>query len=119
MLNLASYDSAYACLLCVEALAMNDQVEKGDAYISIHVDLMDHAGGLTENAAETFNCLLIALQAHEYHSTILVVSHDFERVCTRHDRCDRMIDDLESVLEASTLEAEQRELRMEGRDLLV
>ena len=98
---------------------MNDQVEKRDAYISIHVDLVEHSGGLTENAAETFNRFFIALQAHEYHSTILVVSHDFERVCTRHDRRDRMVDDLESVLEASTLEAEQRELRVEGRDLLV
>ena len=98
---------------------MDDQVEKRDAYISIHVDLVDHAGGLTENAAETFNRFLIALQAHEYHSTILVVSHDFKRVCTRHDRRDRMVNYLESVLEASTLEAEQRKLRMEGRDLLV
>ena len=98
---------------------MNDQVEKRDAYISIHVDLVDHASGLTENAAETFNRFLIALQAHEYHSSILVVSHDFKRVCTRHDRRDWMVDDLESVLEASTLEAEQRKLRMEGRDLLV
>ena len=80
---------------------------------------MDHAGGLTKNAAETFNCLLIAFQAHKYHSTILVVSHDFEGICTRHDRRDWMVDDLESVLEASTLEAEQRKLRVEGRDLLV
>ena len=30
-----------------------------------------------------------------------------------------MVDDLESVLEASTLEAEQRKLRVEGGDLLV
>ena len=80
---------------------------------------MDHACGLTENAAETFNGFFIALKAHEYHTSILVVSHDFKRVCTRHDRRDWMVDDLESVLEASTLEAEQRKLRMEGGDLLI
>ena len=63
---------------------MDDQVEKGDAHICVHVDLVDHAGGLTENAAETFNCIFIALQAHEYHPSILVVSHDFKGISSSH-----------------------------------
>ena len=87
--------------------------------VGIQVNLMEQVAWLAEHLAEALDRVFIALKTHEDHATVGVVSEDLERVHSRQHRSDGVIDHTLRMLQASSLQAKQSELRVQSSDLLL
>ena len=84
-LNGANNHTANSGRLCVESFAMDNQIEKRDALISIHMHLVSDTSRLRQDLSKAFNGIRVSLETHVDHATIVVVSDDLNRVCAMHD----------------------------------
>ena len=98
---------------------MNDQVQKGNSLIGVHVDQMRHVGRLTEHFTVTLDRFSVPLEPHIDHASVVIICSNLQWVCPVVDRSDRMLDHLQGWLEAASLEAEHGKLRVQGRHLLL
>ena len=62
---------------------------------------MDESCGLAQGLAEGLDGILVALQASVDHTSVVVVSDDLDRLGSTHYRCDRMLNNGESMRQAS------------------
>ena len=83
-LNGANNHTAHSGRLCVESFAVDNQIEKGDALISIHMHLMGDTCWLGQDLSKAFNSIRVSFETHVDHATVVIVSNDLNRVRTMH-----------------------------------
>jgi len=70
------------------------------------VDLVQKFGGLCEYLRENLNGPVVVFESRVDHAAIVVVSHDLDGVGSLHHRGNWVLDELQSVLVALSLEAQ-------------
>ena len=72
--------------------------------------LMDEICWLTQHLPKSFNGIFKSLQTHENHASIVVISADLKGIGTVHDARDWVLNDLQSVLQTSSFQAQHGKL---------
>ena len=80
---------------------------------------MAYISWLTQNFSKALDCLWEFLQSCLKQSSVVIVDHDFKRVCSRHDTSYMVVNYHLRVLETLCFKAKFSKLSMQWTDLLI
>jgi hypothetical protein len=95
--------TTYICGFWIKRFSMHHQVKQSDSLVCFQVHLVTEISWLTQDFSEALDCLWEFLQSCEKQSSVVIVDHNFKRVCSRHNTSYMVVNYLLGVLETLCL----------------